>query len=545
MGKISSLLKLKPFIKKYKTIFWTGIIGIILSSIIANPVPYLIGKILDNVLKSKNSFNMLYYNVLIIAILYILRYIFSIVSKYMFVKINNLVVNEMRILIMGKVIDLPMSYLSVTEKGYVQGRISECTSIGSIFSPSVISILLSIIDAILALVVMFTINYKLAIVVLVMTPIFYLSSKTSANSLMKSTHEMLESGAVLNGECFEIINGVEEIKTLNGKSTHLNKFKNKLNELVQSSIKQSKSILLFMENIGLINNLGSLLILLISGIMIVNGQFTIGLYTSFSLYILKVFGSIQGIATVGTTIKPVCLSIERIYELLDMEDENSGRSKQLNNEIESIELNNLTFRYKSDSKDVLKKLNVKINKGNKVLIKGENGSGKSTLIKLLLGLYKPTGGQILYNKIDSCLINVKNIREKISVVSQNVFLFRGTVLDNILYGQSEKNIEDVEKIIRELNLYDYINKLPMGLNTEINQNTSGVSGGQAQVIAFIRAMLSKKDVIILDEPISNVDVETREIISNILKNIKFKGILIIVSHITIDVDDYIDKIIEI
>ncbi|WP_411682129.1 ABC transporter ATP-binding protein [Clostridium thailandense] len=543
MGKLASLLKLKPFIKKYWMIFGIGAFGIILSSLAATPVPYIIGYLMDKIFLSKKSYNELYLYIAVIAGLYIFKYIISFLSKYIFAKINNLVVNELRYSVMAKVIDLPMNYLSNTEKGYVQSRISECSSIGSIFSPSIISVFLSIIDALLALVTMFAINYKLAFVVLLLAPVFFFSAKNSAKNFMKNTMEAMESNAVLNGECFEIISGIEDIKILNGKETHLKKFKDKLDELIKISIKQSKSIVMFMENIGLINNFGSLLILLIAGLLILKGQFTVGLYTSFSLYIGTVFGSTQGLATIGTTIKPACLSIERIYELLDMKEENYGRNKELKENIKLLKFENVSFKY-NDDKKVLDSLSFQMKKGDKVLIKGENGSGKSTLIKLLLGLYNQTEGKILYNNIDSMEINIKDLRERIGIVCQNIFLFKGTVLDNILYGQTNKKREDVEKIIKELHLQEYMNRLPKGIDTEIIQNTAGVSGGQAQIIAFIRAMVSEKDMLILDEPISNVDAETREVVLNILRNTSFSGILIIVSHL-VEGMDFIDKVVEI
>ena len=178
------------------------------------------------------------------------------------------------------------------------------------------------------------------------------------------------------------------------------------------------------------------------------------------------------------------------------------------------------------------------------MAKRENGSGKSTHIKLMVGLFTPEDGKILINNMNLAVIKNKSLRERIGIVSQSIFLFRGTVLDNILYGQNQKKREDVEQLVKQLNLETYINKLPNGLDSEISQNTAGVSGGQAQVIAFIRAMLLHKDVVILDEPISNVDVETRDIILAILKDKDFEGILIVVSHI-IQGMDFIHRVIEI
>ncbi len=543
MGSLRSLLKLKSIYKKYKFLFFFGLIGTFLTSVVATPIPYLIGQVLDKVLIEKNSFRKFYFYIGVIAVLYILIYFISITSKYISNKINNLMVNELKYQVLDKVMDLPMDYLSNIEKGYIQARISECSSVGAIFSSVIVTTLIGIIDAILAVSTMFVISYKLAIIVIILIPISIFLAKASSKRFTENTLKMMESGAILNGECFEIINGIEDIKILNSKKVHLLKFKEKLDDLLKLSLKQSKYMLLFVENIAATNNFGTLLILFIAGILILKGQFTVGLYISFSLYVGKVFSCTQSIAAMEATFKQACLSIDRLYELLDMDDENKGKNQIIEGKIESIKLEDIIFKYRNNSKNILDSINIEIHNGEKILIKGENGSGKSTIIKLLLGLYEPIKGRILYNNIDLTKISNISLRQRIGIVSQNIFLFKGTVLDNILYGQSEKNREDVKKLIVDLNLEHYIYRLPAGLDSEI-QNTSGISGGQAQVIAFIRAMLSNKEIIILDEPISNVDTETRTIILNSLNKNNFKGILIIVSHIT-DGMDFIDRIIEI
>ena len=193
MGKWKSLLKLKPFLKKYKLRLIVGIIGMILSSVLAVPVPYLIGQLLDKVLMGNKSYHDLYLYVGVIAALYLFDYGVSLISKNLFARINNSFVNDIRYYVMGKVMDLPMSYLSSTEKGYVQGRISECGSVGNIFSPMIVSMFISIISAVFAATMMFAINYKLALMVLALTPVFFFSSKASTKVFMKNTKDMMES----------------------------------------------------------------------------------------------------------------------------------------------------------------------------------------------------------------------------------------------------------------------------------------------------------------------------------------------------------------
>lgn len=532
MGKLKSILRLKAILKKYRIVIAAGLAGALLSSLLSTPVPYVIGHLLDKVLMGSKSYQRLYFYIGIIALLYISQYIVSLVSKNLFVRVNNATVNQLRYAVMDKMLNMPMSYLAATEKGYIQGRLAECNTVGSLFSPAIVSIFLGLISAVLAIISMFIINYKMTFIVLVLTPVFFFTSKASTKGFMKNTKNLMESSAVLSGESFEILNGIEEIKILNGKQKQLQKFKNKMDELIKFSIKQSRSMIMLLENINLLNEAGNLIILLVSGIFILRGEFTIGLYTSFSLYIARVFGCTQGLATLSTTLKPVFLSIERIFELLDMEDENSGRDIKLEGEVERIEFRQAGFHYKEDLADVFENLNFSIEKGSRILLQGDNGSGKTTLIKLLLGLYQPTSGELLINGINASGINCDSIRQHFGIVSQNVFLFRGSVLENILYGQEVKGRGDVEDLISAMGLEDYIKRLPGGLDTDISQNTAGISGGQAQIIAFIRAILSEKDVIILDEPISNVDAETRTVVIDILKNYTFHGILLVISHQT-------------
>ncbi|MFL0197188.1 ABC transporter ATP-binding protein [Clostridium sp. WILCCON 0269] len=530
MGRYSSLLKLKPYIKNCKLWLISGIIGMVICSVIYVPVPYLIGYIIDKILLKHSSYVDLYKFSATLALLYILKYVISIFSKKLFIKVENFVVNEIRMSMMDKIIDLPMSFLSKNEKGYVLSRISECSSIGRLFSPMFVSTFLGIFDLIFALIMMVTLNYKVTIAVLILVPIYYFTVKSSSKQLTESTKVLLETSAILSGETYEVLNGIEEIKILGGKETQLIKFKNKLEAMVKSGIKQSKQLLLFMENITLVNNLATMIILLISGVLILKGELTIGIYTAFATYMNKVFGSTMSFGNLGMTLKPVCVSIERIQEFLDLTDENGNRTEIIEEAIETINIQNLSFKYDADGQNIINNLNFVINKGDKIFLKGENGTGKSTLIKILLGLYDPSEGEIFINNKRYSNLYKKSVRKRIGVVSQNIFLFKGSVLENILYGQADKNKEDVVALIKEYHLEKYIDSLDKDLETEISQNGIGISGGQTQIIAFLRATITEKDIIILDEATSNLDIETREVILRILREKSIANIIIVISH---------------
>lgn len=544
MGKLRSLLKLKPILKKYKLLLVCSVFSVMICSLIAIPIPYITGKIVDTVLIKSKSLRQLYIFIFCLAILYIMKYICSIISNYISVKFSNQLSNELKLNLLKQIVKLPMSYLGNIGKGYLQGRISECNMITVNISNTFVGAFINTLDIILSILTMILINAKLSIIVLVIMPLFFVTIKITNKSFTKTTEESLEATANMNAESFEIINGVEDIKILNGKNTFVKKFEHTINKLIKISLRQKVKMVILSQNISAINDFGTLLVLLISGILILKGEFTIGLYTTFSLYVGKIFSGTQFLANVGPSLKQTCLSIERVYEFIEMEDEDTGKINDLNESIRCIKFENVSFRYKNDENFVFKSLGFEIRANEKILIRGVNGAGKSTLVKIIDGLYEPQDGTVTINNLDLCTIRRESLRKRVGIVSQNIYLFKGTVLDNILYGQERKKREDVEKLLVDFKLKKYMDKLPQGLDTTIIENRNGISGGQIQVMAFIRTMLSNKDVIILDEPIANVDEETRGIILDILKNYNFKGILIMISHYNEGLD-FFDRVIDI
>lgn len=542
MGNLSSILKMKPIIKKYSSLLVGALIGMILSSVIILPIPLLMGKILDEISIYDKKIRDIVLFFVLIAGLYVLEYFVSLATSYFTSKFNTSITNHIRYKMIYKITNLPMTYLSSVEKGYLQGRIAESESIVNILSINFMSTTTTAVNAILSVGTMFLVNYKLALIVLAMGPLSFFLARISNNSINETTKKMLEINAKVNADCFEILDGVEDIKVLNGIETCTNKFRNNLVEATNAIVKQNRISQFVQQNIISINNLETLLILLFAGILIINNSFTVGLYTTFTLYSNRIFGAARQLSSIKPTLKRVCISIERIYEILDMKEESNGRNEEIVGKVKKVSVEGVSFSYSDKNKNVLDNISFQINNGEKLLISGKNGSGKTTFIKILLGLYEVTQGDIFINDVNLKDVNRKSIRDHINIVSQNIFLFRGTVLDNILLGQQEKKREDVEKLIRDLKLEKYIEKMPQGLDTMIIQNRNGISGGQAQIIAFIRSMLTPRDIIILDEPIANVDYETRMLMLDAIKNKTQNRIVIIISHYT-DGMDFVDRVI--
>ncbi|AKJ62899.1 multidrug ABC transporter ATP-binding protein [Bacillus cereus] len=524
------LLFLYPYLKNTKTLLALGLIGMVIASLIIAPIPYIIGYIIDKVILLNKSYDQLLKTTLILLLIYCINYLISIGYEYLFTRVQQNVVNEIRLSMISNIIDAPLSYINQKEKGYILSRIAESGNVSALFSPNLLRVFSGIFDFFFALFIMFNLSVKLTGIIVIIIPIYFIISKHSSKMISKSTTNVYESSAVLNAEMYETLNGIEDIKLLNGKNIQTNKIKSKLNNVIKSALKQSLHFIFFMQNLIVTNNFVTVIVLLVSGILILQNQLTIGVYTSFSIYMAKLLATTQALGSLDITLKPVCISIKRIKEFFNLDVENTLGTNIMKEPINSIEFKDVCFKYNGNSDLIFDHLNVQIEKGDKLLIDGINGSGKSTFIKLLTGLYQPESGKILINNIDYNLIHKESVRDRIGIVSQNIFLFKGTILDNILYGQTNKTKEDVVKLMKRYHLTSHLNRFENGLDTIIVQDGSSVSGGQAQFIAFLRAILTKRDIIILDEAASNLHIDTRNLMYEILQNYNLCNILIMISH---------------
>lgn len=524
------LLFLYPYLKNTKTMLAFGLLGMVIASLIIAPIPYIIGYIIDKVILLNKSYDQLLKTTLMLLLIYCINYLISIGYEYLFTRVQQNVVNEIRLSMISNIIDAPLSYINQKEKGYILSRIAESGNVSALFSPNLLRVFSGIFDFFFALFIMFNLSVKLTGIIVIIIPIYFIISKHSSRMISKSTTNVYESSAVLNAEMYETLNGIEDIKLLNGKNIQTNKIKGKLNNVIKSALKQSLHFIFFMQNLILTNNFVTVIVLLVSGILILQNQLTIGVYTSFSIYMAKLLATTQALGSLDITLKPVCISIKRIKEFFNLDGENIQGTNIIKEPINSIEFKDVCFKYNENSDLIFDHLNVKIEKGDKLLIDGINGSGKSTFIKLLTGLYQPKSGKILINNTDNNLIHKESVRDRIGIVSQNIFLFKGTILENILYGQTNKTKEDVVKLMKRYHLTSHLNRFENGLDTIIVQDGSSVSGGQAQFIAFLRAILTQRDIIILDEAASNLHIDTRNLMYEILQKNNLCNILIMISH---------------
>ena len=518
------LTYLKPHLKQALL----ASILMILLSLLALPTPYLMKYIIDDVLIAKNI-KLLNLIILLLIAIQILRLIFSFLTNYLFSVFNQEVIVKIKKDLFHRLLRLPLSFFDKTQTGYLLSRIGEVEGLSFFFSNTFVRILIGLFEFIFCLTVLFYLNWKLTFISISILPLFYFATKYYSKNIRRLSKEVMEKFAVLSHKVQDSLQGVEVIKTFTSEERETERIHYYLDELKQTSIKRNIVFTLSSELLTLIGALGGFIVLWWSGIGIIRGTFTIGTYIAFSAYLAKLFGPTQMMATIGLRFQPALTALERVRELMEYEAE-EDKGIKINKIKGEIEFKDVYFTYDSEREEVLKGINLKILPKEKILITGPNGSGKTTLIKLLLGLYRTKKGKILIDGKDINEISLSSLRERVSIVSQNTFLFNDTVRNNILYSRPDASEEELEQAGKLSGAYEFIKNLDKGFDTMIGERGVRLSGGERQKLSIARAILKDSDIIIFDEATTHLDRESEKRIQKLInENFKDKT-CIIISH---------------
>lgn len=369
------------------------------------------------------------------------------------------------------------------------------------------------------------INVKLTLLVFIFIPFKYLITKKLIAQNGKNTSEYIEANREYAKWFGNVIGGVREIR-LFGISKYEEKiFSEKQSRIISS---QRRISLLFKWNAianSIIIQFLIMILYIVGGSYVIRQELSVGSIFAFITYVSYVTGPISSILNIGYLLSGIIPSTKRYYKFMDLEEEDYHESldKPI---LESIKFNKVGFRYKKNN-NVLDNVSFCIPKRSKTAIIGSNGSGKSTIIELLLRMYDVQQGEILIGEKNIKTFNLKDYRSLISIVSQEIYLFNDSILNNIcLYrAVSEQKLMDS---IKDSGLEEFINE--RSLNYIVGENGSELSGGQKQKIAIARALVQDKPILIFDEATSNVDISSKDIISNLVKNKLKEKTVITITH---------------
>ena len=505
------------------------IIATILTSISAfltSSFIYLLKIFINKVFVEKN-YKYLYISPIFILIMSLLVSFLNILSYYIFNKISFGILLEIRERLIKKILNLNFLNFYKNKTGfYLNILVQDVNNLQYFLTNNIPLLVRNIFLSLFLIISTFVINFKFALITYLIFPILIIAVNF-INKKIKNYYRKIQN---INDEILNltslIINNLKEIKSLNLEYKFLEKYrkenkklmkiflKNKLFEILSPNISQT----LFFLIVGFLFFLG--------GKYIISNELSVGGFVAFLTALVLVLDPIKKITKSFGEIQQNLISLTRILKVLKEDEErNSGR---ILNSIEKISLKNVYLNL--NQKSILKNINLLFEKGRKYGIVGPSGSGKSSLINLLLGLLTPTKGNIYFNDIEIDKINLKSLRNKISVVSQDIVLFPGTIFENLKIVKPTASFEEIKDACEKAQILDFIEKLPQKFDTKIGPGGINLSGGQKQRLAIARAILKDSDVLILDEATSALDPKTEKEVTKIIDSFAKDKILIVIAH---------------
>lgn len=430
------------------------------------------------------------------------------------------------------VIELPMNFFGTRKVGEIVSRFNDASKVRETISSGTLSIIMDTIMVIGGGTLLYYQSNEMFGVTMVMVVLYVIIVLCFNKIYDRVNREQMEDNAQLVSYLVESLNGIQTVKVNNAE--------HKVNVKTESKfVKSLRSVfnLSFVTNIqnslkSFVQLIGEVVLLWVGGINVIKGNITIGQLITFNTLVIYFLDPVKNLIDLQPKIQTAKVAADRLNEIMELDVEKLEiENKKLKpaSIYGDIEFKNVDFRY-GKRKLVLKDVNLKIQKGSKVAFVGESGSGKTTLSKLLLHLYIPEKGSISIggNNIDD--IQIETLRDRISYISQETFLFSGSILENLTLGSESVTLDQVMEASRISRADEFINELPLRYETNLEENGANLSGGQRQRLAIARALLKKSDILILDEATSNLDSITEKYIQDTLESIGEDMTVIFIAH---------------
>ncbi|WP_240518685.1 MULTISPECIES: peptidase domain-containing ABC transporter [Bacillus] len=529
---------LKAFIvhfkKNFMSIFLLGSITFLIAGI-TNSIPILSQKVFDEGILKRNVDSIILFTVVLITI-YLIRGILNYISDFVLAKTSSKVIADIKTEIVYKTLNMPMSFFDCKSTAYILSRINETNSLSSIFTPTVFSFFSASISMTGALIYIFSKSILIFFICILFTPLVYIISNGSLSVINKYSKEMFETNARTNNKIHSTFEGIVTLKQLNQESNVNKTISKEVFSLAEKTVKQSKTISKSSQLLNVAILIIQSLVIGVIAYLITKGKLQVGDYVSLTQYVGMVYAPITMFQGFKITIQPALAAMSRLNSLFGKTVPDNKGIKV--NKIKTISLENVSFKYETADKQILKNINLDINTGEKLALIGRNGSGKTTIVKLLLGFYQNYLGNIFINGIELRKINIKELRDRVGIIPQNIYLFEDTIVDNIKIGNVEITEREFQQKIDLLQKNGILTDLD--LNKIIIENGKNLSKGQIQQIAFARAFIKGFDVIIFDEATSNMDKKARQAFKNFLSQEFSSQICIFISHDN-ELSSFIDK----
>ncbi|MER5681999.1 ABC transporter ATP-binding protein [Streptomyces sp. NPDC002205] len=455
------------------------------------------------------------------------------VATRLSIRIINQVVFQLREDIQTKLSRLPLSYFDRAKRGEVLSRATnDIDNISQTMQQTMGQLINSLLTIVGVLIMMFWISPLLTLVALVTVPLsVVVATKVGKRSQPQFVQQWKVTGK-LNAHIEEMYTGHSLVKVFGRQEESARDFAEQNDALYEASFRAQFNSGIMQPLMMFVSNLNYVLIAVVGGLRVASGALSIGDVQAFIQYSRQFSMPLTQVASMANLVQSGVASAERIFELLDAEEQGpDARTGERPAELlGSVSLEKVSFRYEPD-KPLIENLSLNVEPGHTVAIVGPTGAGKTTLVNLLMRFYEVTGGRIALDGVDVAQMSRDELRSGIGMVLQDTWLFGGSIADNIAYGASrEVTREEIEEAARAAHADRFIRTLPDGYDTVIDDEGTGVSAGEKQLITIARAFLSDPVILVLDEATSSVDTRTEVLIQKAMARLAHGRTSFVIAH---------------
>ncbi|MRX39071.1 ATP-binding cassette domain-containing protein [Flavobacterium sp. LC2016-23] len=528
--KTSPIKRFWNLIQPHKTILIQALVGAVVYTVLGLAMSVYIQKITDYVLVdgNRNLLNLLSISMIVIILLQ--AYIGS--KKSIFVMKTGQLIDAKLILGYYKhLLHLPQRFFDTMQIGEIISRINDAVKIRSFINEVAIEMIVNIFILIFSFALMFIYYWKLALVILLVIP-FYSTIYFILNKLNKKVERsIMEDSAELQTQLVESITHVRTVKEFGIEEFSNLRTENKFVKLLFTTYKSGLNGLFANTSTQILASVFTVVLIWIGSGYVIDRNITPGELFSFYALIGYFTSPVASLIEMNKTAQNALIAADRLFEIIDLEREETENKIEIQREkIGDIKFENVSFRYGSRI-EVFKKFNAIFKKNETTAIVGESGSGKTTLISLLQNLYPIKEGKIYIGEYDTQFIHYQSVRKIVGVIPQQLNLFSGNIIENIALGDSFPDIHRILDLSKQLQITDFVEKLPNGFETQIGENGAMLSGGQKQRIAIARALYKNPEVLLMDEATSSLDTNSEKVVKDAIDNFKSQGkTVIVIAH---------------
>lgn len=461
--------------------------------------------------------------VLAVSLRYAMIYYSSLLGQY--------VVRDLRKNVFNHITSLRLRYFDQTPIGRVTTRtINDVETINTVFTQGLITMSADLLGIFAVIGIMFFTSWKLTLLVLSVFPLLIIAAYIFKEKVKVAFEKVRGELSNMNAFLQERITGMNIIQIFNAEQQEMRKFKKINRKYTQANLDAITYYAIFFPVVEMINYLALAILVYLGATYVIEDQVSLGALIAFPWYINLLFSPVRMLADKFNTLQMGMVAGDRVFLELDRQEviKDNGYNK-----IEAlsgkVEFKNVDFSYDGENR-ILKDVSFLLDAKKTLAIVGSTGSGKTTIINVLARFYEIEGGEVLIDDMDLKTLKLQELRSKMAVVLQDVFLFQGSVYDNITLKDSSFSRELVEKAAKSIGADRYIDALPNGYDYEIMERGANLSMGQRQLISFVRALVVDPDILILDEATSSIDTETEEVIQYAIEKLISKRTSIIIAH---------------